>query len=75
MTTMQLHRIFLMLMHTYFSSQKVRFIDSAGFLSPLSDVLTMAQWDVNTLPVPRPARNRFAGDWRQQGWDVLTWLG
>ncbi|MCJ7501481.1 MAG: DUF362 domain-containing protein [Acidobacteriia bacterium] len=28
---------------------KVRFIDSVGFLSPLSDVLTMAQWDVNTL--------------------------
>lgn len=30
-------------------AQKVRFIDSVGFLSPLSDVLTMAQWDVNTL--------------------------
>ncbi len=30
-------------------AQKVRFIDSAGFRSPLSDVLTMAQWDVTTL--------------------------
>jgi uncharacterized protein (DUF362 family) len=30
-------------------AQKARFIDSAGFRSPLSDVLTMAQWDVNTL--------------------------
>ena len=30
-------------------AQKVRFIDSVGFLSPLSDILTMAQWDVNTL--------------------------
>jgi len=27
----------------------VRFIDSVGFLSPLGDILTMAQWDVNTL--------------------------
>jgi uncharacterized protein (DUF362 family) len=30
-------------------AQKVRFIDSVGFLSPLSDVLIMAQWDVDTL--------------------------
>jgi len=30
-------------------AQKVRFIDSVGFLEPLSDILTMAQWDVNTL--------------------------
>ena len=30
-------------------AQKVRFIDSVGFLSPLSDILTMAQWDVTTL--------------------------
>jgi len=30
-------------------AQKVRFIDSVGFLKPLSDILTMAQWDVNTL--------------------------
>ena len=27
----------------------VRFVDSVGFLSPLSAILTMAQWDVNTL--------------------------
>jgi uncharacterized protein (DUF362 family) len=27
----------------------VRFVDSVGFLSPLSDILTMAQWDVSTL--------------------------
>lgn len=30
-------------------AQKVRFVDSVGFLSPLSDILTMAQWDVPTL--------------------------
>ena len=30
-------------------AQKVRFIDSVGFPSPLSDILTMAQWDVPTL--------------------------
>lgn len=31
-------------------AQMVRFADSVGFLSPLSDILsTMAQWDVNTL--------------------------
>ena len=30
-------------------AQKVRFIDSAGFVSPLSEVLVMAQWDVNAL--------------------------
>jgi uncharacterized protein (DUF362 family) len=30
-------------------AQMVRFVDSVGFLSPLSDILTMAQWDVNTL--------------------------
>ena len=30
-------------------AQKVRFIDSVGFLSPLGDILTMAQWDVNAL--------------------------
>lgn len=28
---------------------KVRFVDSVGFLLPLSDILTMAQWDVSTL--------------------------
>jgi uncharacterized protein (DUF362 family) len=27
----------------------VRFVDSVGFLSTLSDILTMAQWDVSTL--------------------------
>lgn len=30
-------------------AQKVRIVDSVGFLLPLSDILTMAQWDVNTL--------------------------
>jgi uncharacterized protein (DUF362 family) len=31
-------------------AQMVRFVDSVGFLSPLSDILsTMVQWDVNTL--------------------------
>ncbi len=30
-------------------AQKVRFVDSVGFLLPLSDILTMAQWDVNAL--------------------------
>ena len=30
-------------------AQMVRFVDSVGFLDPLSDILTMAQWDVNTL--------------------------
>ena len=30
-------------------AQKVRFIDCVGFLKPLSDILTMAQWDVSTL--------------------------
>jgi len=30
-------------------AQMVRFVDSAGFLDPLSEVLTMAQWDVATL--------------------------
>lgn len=30
-------------------AQKVRFVDSVGFLSPLSDILAMAQWDVNAL--------------------------
>lgn len=27
----------------------VRFVDSVGFLSPLSEILTVAQWNVNTL--------------------------
>ncbi len=30
-------------------AQMVRFVDSVGFLSPPSDILTMAQWDVSTL--------------------------
>lgn len=30
-------------------AKMVRFVDSVGFLSPHSDILTMAQWDVNTL--------------------------
>lgn len=30
-------------------AQKVRFVDSVGFLSPLSDILTTAGWDVPTL--------------------------
>lgn len=30
-------------------AQMVRFVDSVGFLNPLSDILTMAQWDVNAL--------------------------
>ena len=30
-------------------AQMVRFVDSVGFLNPLSDILTMAQWDVSTL--------------------------
>ena len=30
-------------------AQMVRFVDSVGFLDPLSDILTMAQWDVPTL--------------------------
>lgn len=30
-------------------AQTVRFVDSAGFLLTLADVLTMAQWDVSTL--------------------------
>ncbi|MGA3165546.1 MAG: DUF362 domain-containing protein [Terriglobia bacterium] len=30
-------------------ARMVRFVDSVGFLSSLSDILTMAQWDVNTL--------------------------
>ena len=30
-------------------AQMVRFVDSVGFLDPLSSILTMAQWDVATL--------------------------
>ncbi|MGE5326492.1 MAG: DUF362 domain-containing protein [Deltaproteobacteria bacterium] len=30
-------------------AQKVRFIDSVGFLTPLSDILIMAGWDVSAL--------------------------
>ena len=30
-------------------AQKVRFVDSVGFLNPFRDILTMAQWDVSTL--------------------------
>lgn len=30
-------------------AQMVRFVDSVGMLMTLSDILTMAQWDVNTL--------------------------
>lgn len=32
-----------------YGAQTVRFIDSVGFLSPLGDILAMAQWDVPTL--------------------------
>ncbi len=36
-------------------AKMVRFVDSVGFLTPLSDILTAAQWDVPTLMAVGPA--------------------